>query len=301
MATEQIEEYLESIGRLEERGDRVTTSSLAAALRVSAPSVTEMLGRLAERGLVDYRPRGEINLTKEGRAVARSVMRRHRLWERFLHDVLGVKWDSVHDEACRLEHATSPLVERELARAVGENLTCPHGQSIPTPEGEILPEPSVLLLDLEPAQPARVVSVEEEDPVLLRKLEELGVEPGEAIELRSLDLAAGEAVLRRDGVDLAAPIELVRAIRVAPDGLHAIARSVSLAQLESGESGVVDRPGSGGGLGARCLALGFTPGTSVTMVHNRKHGPLIVKVREARVALGRGEAQKIQVLKSDTT
>src|SRR5512142_137382 len=224
MATEQIEEYLESIGRLEERGDRVTTSSLAAALQVSAPSVTEMLGRLAERGLVDYRPRGEINLTEEGRTLARSVMRRHRLWERFLHDVLGVKWDSVHDEACRLEHATSPLVERELARAVGENLTCPHGQSIPTPEGEILPEPSVLLLDLEPAQPARVVSVEEKDPVLLRRLEELGVEPGEAIELRSLDLAAGEAVLRRDGVDLAAPIEVVRAIRVAPDGLNAMAR-----------------------------------------------------------------------------
>lgn len=136
MASEQIEEYLEAIGKMEERGERVSTSYLARELQVAPPSVTEMLRRLSDRGLVSHEPRGDIELTPEGRALARSVMRRHRLWERFLHDILGMRADRVHDEACKLEHATSPAVEQELQRALGDSSECPHGRTIP-PAGEM--------------------------------------------------------------------------------------------------------------------------------------------------------------------
>jgi DtxR family transcriptional regulator, Mn-dependent transcriptional regulator len=301
MATEQIEEYLETIGRLEEKGERVITSSLAHELQVSPPSVTQMLGRLSERGLLSYHPRGEIALTEKGRALARSVMRRHRLWERFLHDVLGVRWDSVHGEACRLEHATSPLLERELARAVGDNATCPHGQAIPDVDGEILREQSIPLLQLSVQQCARVVTVEENDPILLKELETLGIEPGVMIQLRALDTETGEAVLRVGEVDLPVSIEVVRALHVAPGDSEEGAQAVSLAQLVAGQTGVVDHPCRGNGLGARCLALGFIPGTPITMIRNQKSGPLIVQVRDTRVALGRGEAQKIQLLRKGPT
>jgi DtxR family transcriptional regulator, Mn-dependent transcriptional regulator len=301
MATEKIEEYLEAIGRLEERGDRATTSSLARALHVSAPSVTEMLGRLTERGLTAYRPRGEIALTDDGRTMARSVMRRHRLWERFLHDVLGIRLDSVHGEACRLEHATSPLVESELARAVGDSSTCPHGQAIPGLDGAIVHEPSIPLLDLEFSRASRVVSIDEEDPNLLRNLEELGIEPGVAIEITSLDLAAGIAIIRIGEASTAVPIGVVNAIRVASEKPENGLAALPLAQLVAGQTGLVDRSSSSRRLAARCLALGFTPGTPITVIHNRKNGPVIVQVRDTRVALGRGEAQKIQVIIRDPT
>lgn len=297
MATEQIEEYLETIGRLEEKGERATTSSLAHELQVSPPSVTEMLGRLAGRGLLSYRPRGEITLTEEGRVLARSVMRRHRLWERFLHDVLGVRWDSVHGEACRLEHATSPMLEQQLARVVGDNATCPHGQAIPGVDGEMLHEQSVPLLQIPVQQPARVVTVDEGVPDLLKELQALGIEPGAVVELRSLDPAEGRAVLRVGQGDFPVSIEVVRALHVAPGEPDGEEQTVSLAQLAPGQTGIVDRPCRGKSLGARCLALGFTPGTPVTMVRNEKSGPLIVQVRDTRVALGRGEAQKIQLFR----
>ena len=220
MASEQIEEYLEAIGKMEERGERVSTSHLARELRVAPPSVTEMLRRLSERGLVSYEPRGEISLTGDGRTLARSVMRRHRLWERFLHDILGMRADRVHDEACKLEHATSPAVEQELERALPDSDACPHGRAIPpAPDG---------------------------------------------------DSRAGGA---QEGAS----------------------SPTVLAQLSTGEGGIVESLGSGRSLVAKCLALGFTPGAEVTMVRNPRSGPLIVSVRGTRVALGRGEAQKISI------
>src|SRR5512139_2677058 len=98
MISPQMEEYLEAIGKLEERGQAVTTSALARECKVAPPTVTEMLGHLAEHGLISYAPRKGISLTESGRVSSATVIRRHRLWERFLHDVLGLKWDSVHDQ-----------------------------------------------------------------------------------------------------------------------------------------------------------------------------------------------------------
>lgn len=295
MASEQFEEYLEALGRLEERGERISTSSLAKERQVSAPSVTEMLGRLSEQGLISYHPRGDIALTEEGRTHARSVMRRHRLWERFLHDILGFSWDRVHGEACKLEHATSPAVERELARAVGDNPTCPHGHAIPSTAGEASPVAGVSLTELAPSQPALIVSVREEDPALLRSLDRIGLRPGVEIERIDQERGSDGVSLRVGGRRHSLPAEAAGRIMVSPIAQAQAAEAIPLAQLAPGETGVVERLMAGKSLVIRYLALGFTPGTRVTVVQNPRIGPLIVLVRDTRVALGRGEAQKILV------
>jgi len=296
LASEQIEEYLEAIGKLEERGERITTSSLARERHVSAPSTTEMLGRLAEQGLVCHPSRGEIALTEEGRSLARKVMRRHRLWERFLHDVLGFRWDSVHDEACKLEHATSPEMEQTLARAVGMNATCPHGHEIPGPEGDLSTEDTIPLIEMAPSQAGRVAKIRDEHPVILREVEKLGLKPGTLVQMTALVPGSCETVLKVDGESRKIPAEVASSISVAAEASEEVRMAVPLSEVPPGQTATVLRFISGRGLMCRCLALGFTPGTPVTMERNSKSGPLIVLVRDSRVALGRGEAEKIQVV-----
>ena len=143
--TQSVEEYLEAIFKLTRDGSPVTVGQVAEALDVSPPSVSEMVRRLRAAGLVaDDRGSG-VTLTADGRAEGARLVRRHRLSERFLVDVLDMPWDAVHEEACKLEHALSPEVEARLAAQLGNPRTCPHGQVIPDEDGE---------LDEEPAPPA---------------------------------------------------------------------------------------------------------------------------------------------------
>ncbi len=129
---ESIEEYLETVYRLEREGPGVTTSGLAACLGISRASVSGMLKKLAEDGYLDYRARGEARLTQKGLAIATRVIRRHRLAECLLTDVLGMPSDEVHYDACMLEHAISDRVETQMVRVLGDPKTCPHGHTIPS-------------------------------------------------------------------------------------------------------------------------------------------------------------------------
>ena len=297
MISQQAEEYLETIAVLEERGQAVTTSALASERGVSPPSVTEMLHRLSEQGLLSYEPRGKIALTEQGRAMARSVVRRHRLWERFLHDVLRLGWDRVHQEACKLEHATSPVVEQQLARAIGNNPTCPHGHAIPGPDGRAKDGCGVPLPDLAPSQLARIVSVKEEDAALLRRLGGMGLKPGVVVEVGLPDPGSGQVALKVGEKSYSVPQEVAMEIKVAPVASRDVAGAVPLAELTPGERGVIEELLGGRTFRARVLALGFTPGAPLVMVNNTGSGPIIVLVRDTRVALGRGEAQKIYVVR----
>lgn len=125
MSTESVEEYLEAIHGFNERGEPAKTTELAEKLTVSPPSVTEMLKRLADDGLVEYEPYKGATLTGKGMAYAERIVRKHRLVERFLHDSLGLKNEKVHDEACRLEHSISDDVADALCRALDQPKTCP--------------------------------------------------------------------------------------------------------------------------------------------------------------------------------
>jgi DtxR family transcriptional regulator, Mn-dependent transcriptional regulator len=134
MAQDQVtvaeEEYLQTIFWLQEAGLPMTAANVARAMQLSAPTVHEMIGRLEKDGYVTRAEDKAIEFTGEGREHAEAVVRRHRLIERFLTDVLGIPWDEVHEEAERLEHAMSPVLEERMLAAIGDAKTCPHGHPI---------------------------------------------------------------------------------------------------------------------------------------------------------------------------
>ena len=129
-ATVAEEEYLQTIFWLQEAGLPMTGANVARAMQLSAPTVHEMVGRLERDGYITRGTDRSLVFTDHGREYAEAVVRRHRLIERFLTDVLGIPWDDVHEEAERLEHAMSPVLEARMLAAIGDAKTCPHGHPI---------------------------------------------------------------------------------------------------------------------------------------------------------------------------
>jgi DtxR family Mn-dependent transcriptional regulator len=173
-ATAGEEEYLQSIFWLEEAGLPVTGANVARAMQLSAPTVHEMIGRLEADGYVERGEDRSLSFTKSGREHAAGIVRRHRLIERFLTDVLGIPWDEVHEEAERLEHAMSPVLEERMLAAIGDARTCPHGHPIAAG----VREAGVPLADVEEGASVRVLRFENEAEDLLHYLKEAGLHPG---------------------------------------------------------------------------------------------------------------------------
>jgi DtxR family Mn-dependent transcriptional regulator len=144
------EEYLEQIFDLEEEGTVPLRARLVERLGLSAAAVSETVGRLETHGFVQLRDDRSIKLTEKGRKLATSVVRRHRLAERLLLDVIGLEWEKVHREADRWEHAISADVEEKLVELLGDPLTCPHGNPIPGSKRAGTVAPSVALAEAAP-------------------------------------------------------------------------------------------------------------------------------------------------------
>jgi DtxR family Mn-dependent transcriptional regulator len=202
-ATVAEEEYLQSMFWLEEAGLPITGANIARAMQLSAPTVHEMIGRLENDGYVDRRADKSLAFTADGREHAQAIVRRHRLIERFLTDILGVPWDEVHEEAERLEHAMSPVLEQRMLAAIGDAKTCPHGH--PLVEGAR--EQGALLADVAPGASVRVLRFENEAEELLHYLKRAGLRPGLEGTLESSN--EDEVVLASD------------------DGRHLVSRSVA--------------------------------------------------------------------------
>ena len=168
------EEYLQIMFWLEEAGLPITGANVARAMQLSAPTVHEMVGRLERDGYVERATDKSLRFTPEGRQQASAIVRRHRLIERFLTDILGIPWDEVHEEAERLEHAMSPVLEERMLAAVGDARTCPHGH--PLTEGER--EQGALLADVERGAAVLILRFENEAEELLHYLKEVGLHPG---------------------------------------------------------------------------------------------------------------------------
>jgi DtxR family Mn-dependent transcriptional regulator len=174
MATVAEEEYLERIYWLEEAELPITGANIARAMQVSPPTVHEMVGRLVNDGFITRKENKSLVFTDEGRERAGNIVRRHRLVERFLTDVLGVPWDDVHEEAERLEHAMSPTLEERMRAAIGDATTCPHGH--PFVEGAR--ERGAPLADVEEGAKVVVLRLENEAEDLLHYLMDVGIHPG---------------------------------------------------------------------------------------------------------------------------
>jgi DtxR family transcriptional regulator, iron-dependent repressor len=174
MATVAEEEYLERIYWLEEAELPITAANIARAMQVSPPTVHEMVGRLLNDGFITRNEDKSLVFTDDGRERASKIVRRHRLVERFLTDVLGVPWDDVHEEAERLEHAMSPTLEERMRAAIGDATTCPHGH--PFVEG--VRERGAPLADVQEGATVVVLRLENEAEDLLHYLMDVGVGPG---------------------------------------------------------------------------------------------------------------------------
>ncbi len=173
-ATNAEEEYLQTLFWLQEAKLPMTGANVARAMQLSAPTVHEMIGRLERDGYITRAEDKAISFTPSGLAHAEGVVRRHRLIERFLTDVLGIPWDEVHEEAERLEHAMSPVLEARMLAAIGDAKTCPHGH--PIVAGARIE--GVPLADVEEGATVRILRLENEAEDLLHYLKEAGIEPG---------------------------------------------------------------------------------------------------------------------------
>jgi len=213
-----MEDYLKTIYVLQTEGDPpVSTSAIAESLDKTAPTVTSMLEKLDERGLVHREKYEGVELTEEGETVALEVIRHHRLLETFLTEQLDYDWSEVHEEADRLEHHISEEFERRVAEALDEPAIDPHGDPIPGADLEPVEEPDgTRLSELGPGEGAVVARVSDRDESELEYLADAGVTPGTAITV--VDIAPfGMVTVRTERGEQSLPEDVADSIRVTRD------------------------------------------------------------------------------------
>ncbi|HDS07684.1 MAG TPA: metal-dependent transcriptional regulator [Bacteroides sp.] len=281
------ENYLKALMHIEFDNQQATTSAIASRLSVSAASITEMTRRLAEEGLVEYIPYKPVVLTGQGRELAVQVVRRHRLWEMFLHKVLKMTWDQVHDEAENLEHCSSEKLIDNIDAFLGNPRFDPHGDPIPDKEG-IFPEipGSRLLSECQVGEMYNIVRVKDRSRDLMEYFSDFGFYLGRNIFLH-----------HRLKDDQSLVVELGQQKTVIS---HFIASNIevvgskTLEDLKINEKGIVDEVNASGLLRSRLLDLGFTGGTEIEKTMIAPSGdPASYRVRDTTIALRNDEARKI--------
>ena len=209
------EDYLKALHRLSEGAEEVVPNSqLAQEMGVSPGAVSEMLGKLATLKLIVHDPYRGAHLTPAGRKIAVEMIRHHRLIETYLVQALGYGWDEVHDEADRLEHSISELLEERMWQALGRPAFDPHGDPIPALDGTLVAPPTVPLASLAPGAEATISRISDRDPARLRAVEALGLTPGRHIRVVEASTWEGPIVVALEGVAVSVPLGLARAISV---------------------------------------------------------------------------------------
>jgi DtxR family Mn-dependent transcriptional regulator len=183
--TAPVEDYLKAIYTIGKGTGAAATNDIAQRLALAPASVSGMVRRLADQGLLAYERYHGVKLTETGRRAALRTLRRHRVIEAYLAHALGIPWDRVHDEAERLEHAVSDDLVDRMAATIGEPEVDPHGAPIPTRDGAVDETEYTSLADLSIGVPGMVVRVADEDPAMLRYLAELSVVPGKRVTVKA--------------------------------------------------------------------------------------------------------------------
>jgi DtxR family Mn-dependent transcriptional regulator len=178
------ENYIKAIWRLQQADNKVTTNELSAELQTKPASVTDMLKRLSEKKLLHYAPYYGVTLTPEGKKLALSIIRKHRLWEYFLVEKLQFEWDAVHEIAEELEHVSSPELIERLDAFLGYPKADPHGDPIPDSKGRMTSTSNVTLQQLQEAQPAIVTGVGDQSSSLLELLRQKNIGIGTKLEIK---------------------------------------------------------------------------------------------------------------------
>jgi DtxR family Mn-dependent transcriptional regulator len=184
MLSSTEENYMKALLRItseQEANGEAGTNQLALKLNVRPATATDMLKKLKEKGLVDYRKYGKISLTETGRTIATGIIRKHRLWETFLYKKLGFRWDEVHDVAEQLEHIQSDKLVEQLDKFLGYPQFDPHGDAIPGADGEFAPGKFPVLADTERGTTCVIVSVKDNSSEFLQYLSQLGLVIGSSL------------------------------------------------------------------------------------------------------------------------
>ncbi|MBI4296851.1 MAG: metal-dependent transcriptional regulator [Chloroflexi bacterium] len=217
-ATPTVEEYLEAILNMSSEGKRVLGARLAERLNVSAPTVTATLRRMMRDGLVTTNRGKEIRLTSKGLKAANNLVRRHRLAERLLTDVLKIPWPQAHQEACALEHGISDKVMESLYQVLGQPATCPHGNPIPVAD-TLLPVKGVPLDTMAAGTTVVVERISEEAanlPALLEYLEQGNIMPGAVLSVEEVASFAGTMKIRQNDREFALGAKAASSVWVTP-------------------------------------------------------------------------------------
>ncbi|GBD14112.1 Iron-dependent repressor IdeR [bacterium HR24] len=220
MPSPTIEDYLHAIYSLEGEGEVVISARLARRMRVTPPTAWATVQRMARDGLVTLDGKKVIHLTDKGRRLAEDIVRRHRLAERFLTDVLGLGWADCHEEAHLFEHALTPRLEERIVALLGNPTTCPHGSPIPGLGGR-LPADLVPLAAVPPGEEATVEFISEEleeDADLLRYLERGRIMPGRRVVVREVVPASDLMVLESEGQPVPLGLKVAQKVRVRRSG-----------------------------------------------------------------------------------
>ncbi len=213
-----VQDYAKAVYALEQRhGGAVSTNELAERLGVTPGSVSAMVRKLSELGLVEHERYRGVRLTASGRRVALEVLRHHRLIELFLAEELGMPWDRVHDEAEVLEHVLSDELEQLIAARLGDPTFDPHGDPIPSAAFEVDERDTRSLEDLAPGSSGRFVRVSDSDPAMLRYLAEQGITLGDRLEVTARQPFGGPVFVRHGKREQPLGGELARAMRIEPE------------------------------------------------------------------------------------
>jgi DtxR family Mn-dependent transcriptional regulator len=215
--TRSVEDYLKAIYRLSPQGRPASTSEIAHRLELSPASVSGMVKRLSEQGLLEHVPYKGVQLTSEGRRAALRMLRRHRLIEAYLVAFLGYTWDTVHDEAERLEHAVSDTLVERMAAVLGHPAVDPHGDPIPTSDGDILEVASTPLAEVPTGATVEIRQVEEGQPDRLRYIASIGLRPGVQVTVVDRQPFRGPITIAVDGRTHVVGYELAQVVRCAAD------------------------------------------------------------------------------------
>ncbi len=212
--SESVEMYLKTLATLGGAYEPIPIARIAERLEVTPVSANEMMQRLGRESLVVHQPYKGVQLTEAGRDLAHNVIRRERLWERFLVDHLHLDWALVHDWACQLEHATAPEVNAALDAFLGFPESCPQGNPIPRPNGGMARPAGQLLSELAVGQAARLTAFEDENAEVLEYLQRRGLRPGTLVTVTEIAPRHGPLTLRIDNQEVVVGANLAATVRV---------------------------------------------------------------------------------------
>jgi len=216
MSTQAEENYLKAIFKLSGKEKKsVSTNAIAEDLLTKASSVSDMVKRLSEKSLINYKKYQGVSLTKEGHSLAVHIIRKHRLWEVFLVNHLNFKWDEVHDIAEQLEHIKSPELVLRLDVFLGHPNYDPHGDPIPNAKGEFPKTTAIPLSEVELKAKGKVVAVEMDEPSFLKYLDKLNISIGTQVEILELNDFDNSIDIKIDGVQRHISIDVAKNILIS--------------------------------------------------------------------------------------